>query len=235
MLNAFLTALQKIKSFLVEFSIKDFIYLFIIVCLLTLMPHGCGRKDSNTEIKKPAIVPTVQKVDKKGTSYTEIEGTIYTQEQMKQVTDSFRRVLGKGKVQQVTITIADPIHDTIPVPVYIDTFNHILRATDSSKFRKITFKGNWITKDGEFTLFIVPDTATYVTTLKERLFRPNLLTTNVYHTNDMFKPVQGTVYTSKASRPLLDFDVMMIYDVVHKQVGIGPGVGIHIFSIKRKN
>lgn len=199
------------------------------------MPRGCGRKDPNTEIKKPTLQPTEQKTDKKGTAYTEVEGTIYTQEQMNEVTDSFKRVLKKGKITQVLTTVTDSVHDTIPVPVYVDTTHHIMSASDSTKFRRMTFIGNWKTKEGQFTLFIAPDTATYVTAIKERLFRPDVLTTNIYHTNDLFKVKYGTVYTSKAPRSIIDFDVFIGYDFFRNQVVVAPGAGIHIFSIKRKN
>ena len=230
-----LIILQKIKSFLVEFSVKDLIYLFVIVCLLTLMPHGCGRKDPNIEIKKPAIAPTEQKVDKKGTSYTEIKGTIYTQEQMDEVTDSFKRVLKKGKVTQVVTTVTAEIHDTIPVMVYVDTTNHIMSASDSTKYYKQTFTGNWKTKTGQFTFYLAPDIASYVTTWKQRLFRRDILTTNVYHTDTLFKPVMGNVYTAKAPRAIVDFDLFTGYDFVHRQWCVAAGAGLHVFSIKSKN
>lgn len=227
--------LEKLKKFFVEFSAKDLIYLFIILCLLTLMPHGCGRKDPNTEVKKPAIVPTEQKTDKKGTVYTEIKGTIYTQEQMDHVTDSFRKVLKKGKVLQVLTTVTPPVHDTTPVPVYVDTTTHIMSASDSTKFYKQTFTGNWKTKAGQFTLYIAPDTASYVTTWKHRIFRPDELTANVYHTNDLMKPSAGNVYTAKAPKPIIDFDIFVGYNLLTGKPVIAPGAGIHIFSIKRKN
>lgn len=227
--------LSKLKQFFVEFSAKDLIYLFIIVCLLMLMPRGCGRRDPNTEIKKPILQPTEQKTDKKGTTYTEVKGTIYTQEQMDRLTDSFRKVLKKGKVSQVLQTVTDTVHDTARVPIYVDTIQHLMSASDSTKNYKQTFTGNWKTKEGQFMLFIKPDSATYVTTVKERLFRPNELTTNIYHSNDLFKPKYGTVYTSKAPRSLVDFDLFVGYNLLTGKPVIAPGVGLHVFSIKRKN
>jgi len=218
-----------------KFTVKDLFYLFIIICLLILMLRGCGRKDPNTEIKKPAIVPTEQKTDKKGTVYTEVKGTIYTQEQMNHVTDSFRKVLRKGKVIQVLTTVTPPVHDTTPVPVYVDTTTHILSATDSTKFRKLTFTGNWKTKAGQFTLDILPDTATYVTTWKNRIFRRDELTANIYHTNDMFKPSAGYVYTAKAPRPIIDFDIFAGVNLLTGKPVVAAGAGIHIFSIKVKH
>ena len=227
--------LAKCKLFFSQFSAKDLIYLFIIICLLTLTHKGCGRKDPNVEIKKPAMAPTEQKVDKKGTVYTKIEGTMYTQEQMKHVTDSFQKVLKNGKVLQVITAASAPIHDTVKVPVQVDTANHLMSATDSTKFYTLTFAGNWKTKIGRFTFYLAPDTATYITTWKTHIFKRDELSASVYHTDTLFKPVMGDVYTAKAPRALIDFDVFTGYDLLHMQPCIAIGAGIHIFSIKTKN
>lgn len=227
--------LEKVKQFFIQFSIKDMIYLFCIVCLFILLPHGCGRKDPNIEIKKPLLVSTEQKTDRKGTIYTEIKGTIYTQEQMSHITDSFRKVLKKGKVAQVISTETVAIHDTVPVTIYVDSFQHILSSQDSTKFYKQTFTGNWITKKGQFTLYLAPDTATYVTTWKHRIFRPDILTSNVYHTNDLMRPVSGDVYTAKTPKPIINFGIFAGIDILTRRPVVAIGAGISLFSIKRKN
>jgi hypothetical protein len=227
--------LSKLKQFFVEFSEKDLIYLFVIICLLMLMPRGCGRKDPNIEIKKPTLQPTEQKTDKKGTSYTEVKGTIYTQEQMNEVKDSFQKVMKKGKVIQVITAVTAPVHDTVQVPVYVDTFHHIMSASDSTKFYKQTFTGNWKTKQGQFTFYLAPDTATYVTTWKTHWFKRDELTANVYHTDTLFKPVAGYIYTAKAPKPIVDFDLFLGYNFLTNKPVIAIGAGLHVFSIKSKN
>jgi hypothetical protein len=228
--------LQRIKNIFIGFTEKDLIYVFIIICLISLLINNChSGKDPNAVINKPAITPAVQKEDKKGTPYTEIKGTIYSQDDMNRVTDSFRKVLKNGKVVQVITTVTPPIHDTVPVPVYVDTLNHILSASDSNKFYKQTFTGNWATKKGQFTLYLAPDTATYVTTWKTHLFRRDELKVNVYHTDSLFTPVAGNVYTAKAPKPIIDFDVFLGVNLFTGKPVVAAGAGLHIFSIKRKN
>lgn len=228
--------LKKFRQYITSFSEKDMVYI-IIVCGLSILLfyHGCNKHKDPADVSKPALQPTVEKKDKKGTVYTEVKGTIYTQAQMNHVTDSFKKVLGKGKVVQVIETVTPPIHDTVPVVVYVDTLNHLLSAKDSTKFRRIGFTGNWVTKKGTFTLDIAPDTATYVTTWKHRLFRPDELTANIYHTNDMFKPTLGSVYTAKTPKAIIDVALFVGYDPFLKRVVTAPGIGLHLFSIKRKN
>jgi hypothetical protein len=196
--------------------------------------NGCEHSTSPANVSKPALQPTVDKKDKSGTPYTEVKGTIYTQAQMNHVTDSFKKELRKGKVVQVINTVSPPVHDTIPVPVYVDTLNHLLSAADSTKFRKIAFTGNWATKKGTFTLDIAPDTATYITTWKHRLFRADELTANIYHTNDLYKPSMGNVYTAKTPKAVVDIDWFVGYDPFLKRVVTAPGIGIHIFSLQTK-
>ena len=225
----------KVKEYIINFSEKDLVYIILVVGLLIItLYRGCGNKPS-IAISKPALVPTVQKKDKSGTTYTEVTGTIYTEAQMKHVTDSFKKELKKGIVAQVINTVTPPVHDTVPVPVYVDSFNHILSAADSNKNRKIAFTGNWATKKGTFHLDIAPDTATYVNTWKHRLFRPDVLTANIYHTNDLYRPSFGNVYTSKTPKAIVDFDWFVGYDPFLKRIVTAPGIGLHIFSIKRKN
>lgn len=225
----------KVKEYIINFSEKDLVYIILVVGLLIITFYrGCGNKPP-IAISKPALVATVEKKDKSGTTYTEVKGTIYTEAQMRHVTDSFKKELKKGTVSQVINTVTSPVHDTVPVLVYVDTFNHILSAADSNKNRKIAFTGNWVSKKGTFILDITTDTATYITTWKHRLFRPDILTVNIYHTNDLYRPSFGNVYTSKTTKVIVDFDWFVGYDPFLKRFVTAPGIGLHIFSIKNKN
>lgn len=188
----------------------------------------------NTIVQKPAIVAVVQKEDKKGTVYSELKGTLYTQQQMDKVTDSLRKVLGKGRVLQVTTTITKEVHDTVAITAYVDTFTHTIRAVDSNKSYRQTFSGNWQQHTSTFTLDITPDTATYITTWKTHWFKGDELFTNIYHTNPLFVPAEGNTYQAKAKRTIACIGpfVGCSYSGVWKPA-IGVGIVLNIIPIKR--
>jgi hypothetical protein len=110
---------------------KNGIYLLIIGLLPFLFYRGCsGKADFDPSVKKPALKPTVQKKDKNGTVYTEIKGTLFTEEQMKHITDSMSKALGKGKVQQIieTVTVIDTEYEV--KKFYIDSATGNIYAKD---------------------------------------------------------------------------------------------------------
>lgn len=187
--------LEIVKNFIKTLSIRDYIFLAIIVTLSILFLRSYFHINDNVITVLPVLTPTTQQTDKKGTQYTEIKGTIYTQAQMKVITDSIQRVLGKGKVVQVTRTVTkiDTVYTTNNV--YVDTATGIIIASDSNRDVKQSFTGNYRTHTGSFGLHLTPDTCTSITTIKRRLFKGPEMTTNLYHTNKLFTPILGYSYT----------------------------------------
>lgn len=175
----------------------------LIAIIVVMGIRSCSDKPEHVTIIKPALVPTVQKTDKKGTSYTEIKGTLYTQAQMKALSDSLRRVMGKGKVQSVVETVTDIDvqlkHDTL----YVDPSTGLIWVADSGKDIQITYLGNYKEDTGSFHVRLTPDTATRVTTFKTPLIGRPTMTVNEYHTNKLFTPVAGSAYSAKAPKTLL--------------------------------
>ena len=195
--------MQWLKKYSYVLNMKNVIYLLIIGLLPFLFYRGCSDKDDfDPSVKKPALKPTVQKKDKNGTVYTEVKGTLFTEEQMKHITDSIGKALGKGKVQQAieTVTIIDTEYEV--KKFYIDSTTGDIYAQDSNKDSKITFVGNSKTGTGKFRLSLTPDTASYITTIKKHLFRASEMNVNIYHTNQMFAPAMGSAYTSKSPKTI---------------------------------
>lgn len=219
-----------IKEFISSFSWRDLVYIGIIVGIFLFMRGSEG----GLPVQKPAIVAAVKKVDKMGTAYTQIQGTIYTEQQMKLITDSMRRVLGNGKVVQMTTIITKEVHDTLSVPVYIDSFDHTIIATDSNKSYKQSFSGNWQQHTGKFTLDILPDTATYVSTWKTHWFKKDQLYTNVYHTNPLFVPISGDTYQASAKKTIACIGPFAGISYTGKILPVvGIGITLNLIPIKR--
>lgn len=191
--------LGTIEKFFMTLTIREYILLTIIVILTILFLRGYFHKDDNVITVLPVLKPTTQKTDKKGTQYTEIKGTLYTKDQMKIITDSIQRVLGKGKVVQVTRTVTKV--DTVikQDTMFVDASGYLYIA-DSQKDFQLSYTGNWKDKQGHFHMKLTPDTATGVTTIKKHLLRANELLLNEYHTNSLFIPSEGYVYTAKVPK-----------------------------------
>jgi hypothetical protein len=228
--------MQWFKKYFYVLNIKNVIYLLIIGLLPFLLYKGCSNKnDFGTSVKKPVLKPTVQKKDKNGTVYTEVKGTLFTEEQMKHITDSMAKALGKGKVQQIieTVTVIDTEYEV--KKFYIDSTTGNIYAQDSNKDSKISFAGNSKTGTGKFRLSLTPDTASYITTIKKHLFRASEINVNIYHTNHLFTPSMGSAYTSKSPKTIACIGPVM-------GVGyngtlfpfLGVGITLNVVSIKIK-
>lgn len=221
-----------------RFTWKDLIYIAAIVILGIFLLRGCGKPPHNTEVVKPRLTPTEQKTDKKGTSYTEIQGTLYTQAQMKHLTDSLRKVLGKGKIQTVIQTVTDiqvvHEHDT----QYIDLATGDIYAADTNVNYAVSYRGNFKQRTGTFFLALTPDTATAVTAIKNPLFGRPVLTTNIYHSNLLFTPSMGTSYTTKVSRTIAVMGPLVAggygTESGKLQGFVGFGLTVPIISIRSK-
>ena len=70
------------------FKYRDFLYIGLIVVLFLYM-FSCNNKQ--VVVNKPVLSPVEQKVDKKGTTYSDIKGTFYTEAAIKALTDSLSR------------------------------------------------------------------------------------------------------------------------------------------------
>jgi hypothetical protein len=228
--------MQWFKKYFYVLNIKNVIYLLIIGLLPFLLYKGCSNKnDFGTSVKKPVLKPTVQKKDKNGTVYTEVKGTLFTEEQMKHITDSMAKALGKGKVQQIieTVTVIDTEYEV--KKFYIDSTTGNIYAQDSNKDSKISFAGNSKTGTGKFRLSLTPDTASYITTIKKHLFRASEINVNIYHTNHLFTPSMGSAYTSKSPKT-----IACIGPVIGVGYNgtlfpfLGVGITLNVVSIKIK-
>lgn len=183
-----------------QFTWKDFIYILVILFAIwvTTRFNSCH---SSIGDKHLTISPVEQKVDKKGTSYSEIKVNEVSQVDMKHITDSIRKVLGKGQVQTIIKEITgDVIYKDTNKVVYIDSSKGDITSIDSTKDIKVSFTGNYKKKTGEFDIHLTPDTVTIISNVKHHWFKPDELTTNTYHTNSLFTPVQGSSYTIKPKR-----------------------------------
>lgn len=195
---------QWLKRYIYSLTVRDLIHFLIIAFLFIVFFKGCPSVGSHSEVsvKKPALKPTVQKTDKNGTAYTEVKGTLFTKDEMKHITDSLAKALGKGKVQQVieTVTVIDTEYEV--KKFYIDSTTGDIYVQDSNKDSKLSFAGNSKTGSGKFRLYLTPDTASYVTTIKKRLLRSSEMNVNIYHTNSLFAPVMGSAYTAKVPKTI---------------------------------
>lgn len=195
------------------FTWKDLIYIGLIVTTI-IITYRLSSGGNNKIVDTPKLLPVVNKVDKKGTSFTQIKGIQYSEQDLKRITDSLRKVLGSGKIIQVTntVTIIDTVYSNVPISV--DTTTGNITSIDSNKDVKISFSGNYHSHTGKFSLQITPDTASYITSLKHHWFKPDELSAEVYHSNKLFIPVSGNVYNAKIPRTIA---------VIGPFVGIGYG------------
>ena len=195
---------QWLKRYIYSLTIRDLIHFLIIALLFIVFFKGCPSSGSSkhTEVKEPALKPTTQKKDKNGTVYTELKGTLFTKDEMKHLTDSLAKALGKGKVEQVikTVTVIDTEYEV--KKFYVDSATGDIYAQDSNKDCKMSFAGNSKTGTGKFKLSLTPDTASYITTIKKHLFRASEMNVNIYHTNSMFAPAMGSAYTAKTPKTI---------------------------------
>jgi uncharacterized protein YxjI len=226
-----------IKNYLKNFGWKDLIYLGTLLFILFFLKNcHIGSPDSTNVVIKPALKPTVQMKDKAGNTYTEVQGTLFTEKEMRHVTDSFEKVLGKGKVVHVieTITVIDTEYKV--EKVNINTINGIVSAQDSNKNSQISFNGNYRLKTGSFHLRLTPDTASYITSIQTHWFKATNITVNIYHTNELFVPSMGTVYTSKVPKTIACIGPVAGIGYNGKPFPfIGIGITLNVIGIKIKN
>lgn len=233
-----MVTLKLVAKYIKNFSTKDIVYLLTILVLLMYGFKECLIHNTGTDniVTKPVLKPTNQMKDKNSNSYTEIQGTLFTKDQIKHVTDSLKKVLGKGKVIHVieTVTVVDTVYKA--KEVYIDTLNGSLFAQDSNKNSQISFSGNYRLKTGSFHLRLSADTSTYVTSIKTHWFKADNMTVNIYHTNELFVPSFGAAYTAKVPKTIACIGpvVGIAYGGTKIYPFIGLGITLNVFGIKIK-
>lgn len=219
------------------FTIRDYVFGGIIILLgVLLLTRGC-HKDDNVITVLPVLRPTTQKVDNNGNTYTEIKGTIYTQAQMKAITDSIQKALGKGKVTQVTQTVTRIDTFLKQDTMYVDPATGYIYVADSQKDVQLSYTGNWKLDTGSFHMKLTPDTATSVTTIKKHLLRADELTLNEYHTNSLFIPSEGYVYTAKVPKVIAVVGPVVGGGITSSgkwEAFAGLGLTFNLFSIKSR-
>jgi hypothetical protein len=233
-----MVTLKLMAKYIKDFSKKDVVYLLTILVLLMYVFRGylVHTTSNNDVVTKPALKPTTQMKDKNGNSYTEVQGTLFTEKEMKHVTDSLSKVLGKGKVVHVveTVTVIDTEYKI--EDVYIDTLNGFVSAQDSNKNSQISFNGNYRLKTGSFRLRLSPDTSTYVTSIKTHWFKADNMTVNIYHTNELFVPSMGAAYTAKVPKTVACIGPVtgIAYGAGKIYPFVGLGITLNVFGIKIK-
>ena len=148
-----------VKAWIGKIKIAGALTALLVILILVLRNCHIGIPE-RTDVKIPDFKPTVQKTDKAGNTYTEVQGTLFTQDQMKHITDSMSKVLGKGKVTHVieTITVIDTVIQVKEEDIYLDTITGSISAKDSTKNSYLGFSGNYKTKQATLTLRLTPDT-----------------------------------------------------------------------------
>lgn len=230
--------LTSLKSFIAKISMEDF--LLLIACIIIFVLFIKNKHLNNTildNVIPPPIVAVEHKIDKKGTEYSEIKQTLYTQNEVNHMTDSLRKILRASKITGVTTEISNlngqiTTHNTITH----DTIYQTISDTSKNKFLTLTYFGDLKNQIGKFTFEFVPDTATYVSSFKKHWFKPTDYSINIYHTNNYFKEavIAGSSYTYKEPKILFTFGPTIGYDFINKKSILGIGLTYNLISIKKR-
>ena len=190
------------------------ILLSVIICLLVgtiiYKNHQYSKLQVATTVQ-PILDTVKQKTDKNGNSYVQIKENIYTEAQVKKLSDSLHKIYG-GKIQTVTKFVTRIDTYSKIVPIFIDT-THIF-AEDSSKDIKISFSGDSKADIGQFKLNITPDTTLLIFSEKRHLFKKDEINVDITHTNKLFQTSYGSAYT---------------YNPKKVQFAMGPSLGYSYF------
>lgn len=218
-------------------TVSNVLIVALLAIIVVMGIQRCSDSPENAQLIEPPLAPVVQKVDKAGTAYDEIRGTLYTEVQMKALTDSFRKILNKGKVTQVTTT--ETRIDTFlkQDTLIVNNETGEIYAADSSPYHKVSYTGNYKLHTGGFQMTFRDDTATYISTIKKRLLRPDLYTTSVYHSNPFFKPSAGNSYTVAPRKVIASVGPTIGYGITTSgkpEAYIGIGLTFNLLGIKTK-
>lgn len=223
------------------FSILNVLETVVILILIILLFRNCNKPDIESQANLPKIDTVKKHVDSKGVIHADITQHFFTESQVKQMTDSLRKVWNVKQISGITTTVTT-IHDTIPVIMLIDTNKHTITALDSIKDIFISFEGNTVSNRGIFNFELTADTQTIAfVKMKRKLFQPQEYKASVTHTNSLFNTVAGSSFTTKEKTTLLTFGVgtgiaigLNDKSIIVTKPAVFAGVMINLFSIKSR-
>jgi len=190
------------------------------------------------------LVPTKNyTIQKDGVSITHevVQGKMYTEKDFQVLADSLKKSNShlSGKITSVTKTVTILQHDSIPVEYIIDTGQHEFEMVYDDSDIHIDCKGSTVQKDGVLHFYVRGDTSTYITTVKKRLFKSDLYSTDVSHTNKLFFTSMGETLELKPPKSIIVFGPCLGYGLDMKTMKCQPFLGIsatlNIFSLKQKD
>lgn len=242
------TFFNLLKSFIFsvfKLNIKDYFFIIILIIMgFLLVQKNCQltKLQKTIKIETPQILPADKKTDKKGTEYSQIKETVFTQKQMDHITDSFRKVLKVTKVNHVTTEVSSlkgEVRSNGKV-FYLDTMKHTVFDSHEDKYMYVEYTGNLDTHYGLFKFAFLPDTATFISTSKNHWFRPNEHSVAIYHSNKYFNDavVAGTSYTYKERKiravigPSIGVQYMLKTHKIEPYIGIG--ITFNLIGLKSK-
>lgn len=180
-----------------------YILAFILLCCAGTYIYRdiLHKKDIGTYIAPQKYAPVIQKTDKNGNNYVQIQQTTYSESQVKSLTDSLQKIYKKdGKIQTVVkyITRVDTISTT--VPIFIDT--NAIFVEDSNRYIKETFSGNLKADSGHFSIQLTNDTTSAIFLEKWHLFKKNQMQVDITHTNKLYVTTSGNSYTTELKKSM---------------------------------
>ncbi len=222
-----------IKFVAPKIQAKDCLYIGAIIILTVFLMKG-RKKDSYYELQKPTIDSVKYHTDKQGNLHSVIEEKKYSKQDFNTLTDSIKKTLKVTKVIYVD-HIVNKI-DTQFYPDYftLDSLDDSIKVSHEDPYSKISFLGDFKTKQGEFKLELINDTVTLLNAYKKHLFKKDEYFTDITHSNKLITTVEGNSYSAKVPKPVLDFDIFLGYDPFIKKTIIAVGVGLHIFTLKSR-
>jgi len=220
--------------------------IIVMLCIMTLIYFRERHINSQSKsvvsslIVMPTSSYTVQK-DGKSVTHEVVQGKVYSEKDFQVFADSLKNTNSHltGKIITVTKTVTILQHDSIPVEYTIDTGQHEFEMVYDDSDIHIDCKGSTIQKDGVLHFYIRGDTSTYITTVKKHLFRSDVYSTDVSHTNKLFFTSMGETLELKPPKSIIVFGPCLGYGLDMKTMKCQPFLGIsatlNIFSLKQKD
>ena len=227
--------LQTIKEYLKNPYVKDSFYILIVLILVIFI--FSKKSTEHSVYPQPIFIKSDIKKDKNNTTYSEVKGVVYTASEMNRIIDSISKALKvkPGNIKSVIVTTTDIDTAIKSNNLEVDTANHLVCDSVSSKDYFISYQGDYKKGVGTFHLKLTPDTATYLETLEKGFFKPERYTVKIYHTNKLFQPQEGYSYTRTVPKAIVCIGpfVGLTYSSKIEPV-IGVGATLNLFSIKTK-
>lgn len=221
------------KSF--TFKVWHLLLTLLGVLLISISVHKCNSIKNTTNITTdaPVLVKPVEKTDKNGNKYEQIKENVYTEAQLKNITDSLKRVYKVSKVNR-HVTLVDKIDTTFHNgSIIFNPKDSGILAVQYTKYDTIVIKGILGQNTDIFTLKLANDTIKLDFVEKDHLFRSNEEFVNFSHSNKLIATFAAESYTHNLRRDLVDFGVGVMYDILHNKVAIGPTLTLNIFTLSK--